>query len=77
MPMIISDYTEKAKEMLNPFEGKTTDAFDGMIRSLYDMYISLGCTSSEAIENIASTEPFIYTPEKIAVFCEREGIDYE
>ena len=77
VPMIISDYTEKAKEMLNPFEGKTTDAFDGMIRSLYDMYISLGCTSSEAIENIASTEPFIYTPEKIAVFCEREGIDYE
>lgn len=77
VPMIISDYTEKAKEMLNPFEGKTTDAFDGMMRSLYDMYISFGCTPSEAIENIASTEPFIYTPEKIAVFCEREGIDYE
>ena len=77
VPMIISDYTEKAKEMLNPFEGKTTDAFDGMIQSLYDMYISVGCTASEAIENIASTEPFIYTPEKVAVFCEREGIDYE
>ena len=74
VPMIISDYSEKAKEMLNPFEGKSTDEFDGMIKALYDMYISFGCTPSEAIENIASTEPYVYTPEKVVVFCEREGI---
>ena len=74
IPMIISDYSEKAKEMLNPFEGRTTDEFDGMIKTLYDMYLSFGCSPEEAVENIASTEPYIYSPEKVAVFCEREGI---
>lgn len=75
VPMIISDYSEQSKEMLNPFEGKTTDEFDGMIKSLYEMYLSFGCSKAEAIGNIASTEPYIYSPEKIAVFCEREGIE--
>ena len=74
VPMIISDYSEKAKEMLNPFEGRTTDEFDEMIGSLYEMYLSYGCSPSEAVENIASTEPYIYSPEKVAVFCEKEGI---
>ena len=74
VPMIISDYSEKSKEMLNPFEGRTTDEFDEMIRILYDMYLSRGCSPEEAVENIASTEPYIYSPEKVAVFCEREGI---
>ena len=60
--------------MLNPFEGKSTDAFDGLIRALYDMYRSNGCSPNEAIENIANTEPYIYSPEKVALFCEREGI---
>ena len=77
VPMIISDYSEKADEMLNPFEGKKIDEFDGMIQTLYDMYISFGCSPNKAVENIANTEPFIYSPEKIAVFCEREGIDLE
>ncbi len=75
VPMIISDYSEKSKEMLNPFEGKTTDAFDGMIKVLYDMYRSNGCSPNEAIENIANTEPYIYSPEKVSLFCEREGIN--
>lgn len=75
VPMIISDYSEKSKEMLNPFEGKTIDEFDDMIKTLYDMYISYGCSPMEAMENIASTEPYIYSPEKIAVFCEKEGIN--
>ena len=74
VPMIISDYSERSKEMLNPFEGKTTDEFDDMIKTLYDMYLSFGCTPTEAVENIASTEPYIYTPEKVAFFCEKEGI---
>lgn len=74
VPMIISDYSEKSKEMLNPFEGKSTDAFDGLIRALYDMYRANGCSPNEAIENIANTEPYIYSPEKVALFCEREGI---
>ena len=74
VPMIISDYSEKSKEMLNPFEGRTTDEFDQMIKSLYDMYLSYGCSPSEAVENIASTEPYVYSPEKVALFCEREGI---
>lgn len=75
VPMIISDYSEKADEMLNPFEGKATDEFDNMIKTLYDMYLSFGCSPTEAVENIAGTEPFIYTPEKVAVFCEKEGIN--
>lgn len=75
VPMIISDYSEKEKEMLNPFEGTNIDDFDGMIKSLYEMYLSFGCSPAEAIENIASTEPYIYSPEKIALFCEKEGIN--
>lgn len=77
VPMIISDYAEKADEMLNPFEGKSTDEFDDMIKVLFDMYVSTGCTPMEAIENIASTEPFIYSPEKVSLFCEREGVNFE
>lgn len=77
VPMIISDYSEKSEDMLSPYEGKSTDGFDDMIKTLFDMYISFGCTAEEAIENIASTEPFIYTPEKIALFCEKEGISNE
>lgn len=74
VPMIISDYSEKTKEMLSPFEGKTIDEYDEMIKTLYDMYVSFGCSPNEAVENIASSEPFIYAPEKVAVFCEKEGI---
>lgn len=77
VPMIISDYSEKSDSMLNPFEGKEISEFDGMIRVLYDMYIQNGFTPSEAAANIANTEPFIYNPEKVIVFCEKEGIDYE
>jgi len=77
VPMIISDYAEKADEMLSPFEGKTTGDYDRMIKVLYDMYIESGCTSREAIENIASTEPYVYAPEKVAMFCDKEGINYE
>ena len=62
VPMIISDYSEKSSDML---------------KELYDMYISFGCTPNEAVRNIASTEPYIYAPEKIELFCEREGINYE
>ena len=77
VPMIISDYSEKADEMLNPFEGKNTDEFDDMIKVLFDMYVSTGCTPKEAIEYIASTEPFIYSPEKVILFCEKEGVSFE
>lgn len=74
VPMIISDYSEKTKEMLSPFEGKSIDEYDPLIKSLYEMYISHGCAPKEAVENIANTEPYIYVPEKIALFCEKEGI---
>ena len=77
VPMIISDYTEKAEDMLSPFEGKETSSFDNMIVALYSMYIGAGYTPKEAITNIANTEPFIYTPEKIDIFCLKEGIDYD
>ena len=77
IPMIISDYTEKSDNMLNPFEGKPLDEFDSMIKTLYDMYVSSGCSPKEAAENIASTEPFIYSPEKIILFCEKEGINLD
>lgn len=77
VPMIISDYGEKSKEMLEPYEGKKTDAFDDMISRLYEMYISTGVEPKSAIESIANTEPFIYSPERVTLFCEREGIDYE
>ena len=69
--------TEKADEMLSPFEGKTTGDYDNMIKLLYDMYIESGCTCQEAIANIASTEPYVYAPEKVAMFCDKEGINYE
>lgn len=74
VPMIISDYSEKAEGMLSPFEGKTIDEYDDMIKTLFDMYVSFGCSPDEAVENIASTEPYIYAPEKVAIFCEKEGI---
>ena len=77
VPMIISDYGEKSKEMLEPYEGKKKDQFDSMIEELYRMYRSAGADPKSAIENIAGTEPFIYSPEKVVLFCEREGIDYE
>lgn len=77
VPMIISDHGEKAAELLNPFEGKTTSEYDDMIKVLYDMYIASGCSEQEAAANIASTEPYIYAPEKVALFCEKEGIRYE
>jgi len=77
VPMIISDYSEKSDEMLNPFEGRTTNQFDDMIDALYEMYRSHGYSPEEAIKNIASTEPYIYAPEKVQLFCEREGINYE
>ena len=63
--------------MLNPFEGRTTNQFDDMIDALYEMYRSHGYSPEEAIKNIASTEPYIYAPEKVQLFCEREGINYE
>lgn len=75
VPMIISDYSEKSDEMLNPFEGRTTNQFDDMIDALYEMYRSNGYSPQEAVKNIASTEPYIYAPEKVQLFCEREGID--
>ena len=74
VPMIISDYTERGDEMLSPFEGKATNEFDGLIKTLYEMYLSHGCSSKEAIENIASTEPYIYSPDIVELFCEKEGI---
>lgn len=77
VPMIISDYSEKSDEMLSPFEGKTTTDFDPMIGTLYNMYIATGCSVQEAISNIASTEPYVYYPERVQLFCEREGISYE
>lgn len=77
VPMIISDYSEKADEMLNPFEGKSIDEFDPMLKSLFDLYLSHGYNPQEAIENIANTEPYIYSPEKVVLFCEKEGIPYE
>lgn len=77
VPMIISDYAEKSDKMLSPFEGKATGDYDSMIKILYDMYIESGCTSQEAIKNIANTEPYIYAPEKITIFCDKEGINYE
>lgn len=77
VPMIISDYAEKSEEMLSPFEGKTTTEFDPMIGTLYNMYIATGCTEQEAISNIANTEPYVYYPERVLLFCEREGISYE
>ena len=76
VPMIISDYSENSKEMLSPFEGKTIDEYDEMIKTLFDMYVSYGCSPNEAVQNIANTEPYIYAPEKIAVFCEKEGIHF-
>ena len=72
-----SEAMEKAGEMLAPFEGKGINEYDDMIKVLYDMYLKAGCTSREALENIASTEPYIYSPEKIVLFCEKEGIPYE
>ena len=75
VPMIISDYSEKSDEMLTPFEGKTTNQFDDMLVALYEMYISNGYSPQDAVKNIASTEPYIYAPEKVQLFCEREGID--
>lgn len=75
VPMIISDYSEKSDEMLNPFEGRTTNQFDDMIDALYAMYLSNGYSPQEAVKNIASTEPYIYAPEKVQLFCEREGIN--
>ena len=75
VPMIISDYSEKSDEMLTPFEGKTTNQFDGLLNTLYEMYISNGYSPQEAMRNIASTEPYIYSPEKVQLFCEKEGID--
>ena len=77
IPMIISDYSEKSDEMLTPFEGKNKESFDPMIQQLLDLYLSKGYSEEEAIRNIASTEPFIYAPEKISVFCERKGIQIE
>lgn len=77
VPMIISDYGEKSKEMLEPYEGKKTDDFDQMIGKLFELYVSLGTEPKQAVKNIASTEPFIYSPERVALFCERKGIDYE
>ena len=75
VPMIISDYSEKSDEMLSPFEGRNTNQFDDMLDALYKMYISNGYSPQEAVKNIASTEPYIYSPEKVQLFCEREGID--
>lgn len=77
VPMIISDYSEKSEEMLEPYEGKNTDEFDKMIKKLFDVYIGLGCSPQEAVERIASTEPFIYAPEMISLFCEKEGLNFE
>ena len=74
VPMIISDYSEKSDEMLTPFEGKNTNQYDDLLSTLYKMYITNGYTPQEAVKNIASTEPYIYAPEKVQLFCEREGI---
>jgi len=75
VPMIISDYSEKSEEMLNPFEGKGTDEFDDMIGKVYNYYLGMGCTPKEAISYVANAEPFIYSPEKVELYCEREGIE--
>lgn len=77
VPMIISDYSEKPDEMLDPYEGKKKDSFDGMIEEMYKLFREVGYSPEEAVQNIAGTEPFIYSPDKVALFCEKEGINYE
>jgi hypothetical protein len=76
VPMIISNYTDQPDSLLQPFEKRSTDEFDELIRKLYDYYLDSGYSSNDAIANVANTEPFIYSPEKIQVFCEMEGIDF-
>lgn len=78
VPTIISDYSEKSEQMLSPYEGKNVEAFEESLDRLYAMYINvLGMQPVEAIRQIAGTEPFIYAPELVALYCERKGISYE
>lgn len=75
VPAIISNYTDNDKDTLNPFEkAKSTDKtekLDLLIEQVYQMYLNQGFSSTEAIEAMAGTEPFIYIPEKIQLFSEK------
>ncbi len=71
VPAIISNYTDN-KDSLDPFEniGKS-DKLDKVIEQVYHMYLEQGFSSAEAIETMAGTEPFIFVPEKMALFSEK------
>lgn len=77
VPMIISDYNDNSHEMLAPFEGSSTSDFEEMMMYLYKKYLSSGYEPQEAIQRIANTEPFIYAPDKVALFSEKVGVQIE
>ena len=74
VPAIISDYSDHSDELLQPYEGKDMVDYDKAIEKLYNAYLLSGASPAKALEIIAGTEPFIYSPEKIELFCEKKGI---
>lgn len=77
VPSIISDYSENSEKMLKPYEGRKDSDINNALSSMFDLFIQLGYKPEEAISEIANTEPFMYEPENIAIFCEKKGIKYD
>ena len=78
VPTIISDYSEQPENMLSPFEGKGLDDCEALLDSLFQTYVTtLNFSPTDAIQQIVNTEPFIYIPEVVVLYCERKGISYE
>ena len=74
VPLIIADHCERAEDMLRPCENTLSRDYEAMLRAMYGTYVDMGCTPQEAVECIAGSEPFMYAPELVELFCEREGI---
>lgn len=72
VPMIISDYTERTDEMRQPYEGMGSESLKGLMEDTYERYLQRGKKPEDAIEQIASMEPFMYYPEDIELLKERK-----
>lgn len=72
VPAIISDYSEHADKMMQPLDGMDDSDLKKAMEELYQIYVDGGMTSEEAIQGIASIEPFIYKPEIVETFKEEK-----
>ena len=65
--------SEQPDGFLGPFEHSTYASVKGMIETLYNSFLTSGCSADDAIARLLSIEPFNHRPEFIQAFQEERG----